>query len=142
MLHHKELEQRLTEEYRFAVTKMQQDAQPPRKLFYFSVFWGEAQRVLNFEWNRDLALIYTVTLHVYTQINTAMQSAPLTQLPIDWTTIYDKLTLAASDLVTHLEKAESDGGEELCQILGRLAEIGFLVSGNGTYLYEKGAFKF
>jgi hypothetical protein len=137
----KELQQRLTEEYRYAVTKMQ-EVQPARKLFYFSVFYGEAQRILNFEWNRDLALIYAVTFHVYTQINTAMQSAALTQLPIDWTAVYDKLTLVASDLVAYLEKAESDGSEELCQILGRFAEISFSVSGNGIYLYEKGSFKF
>lgn len=137
-----ELQRRLTEEYRYAVTKMQQSTQPPRKLFYFSVFFGEAQRVLNFEWNRDLALIYTVTFHAYTQINTAMQSPLLTQSPIDWTAVYDKLTLAASDLTAYLEKAKNNGSEELCQILGRLAEISYVVSGNGIYLYEKGSFKF
>lgn len=137
----KGLQRRLTEEYRYAVTKMQ-EVQPARKLFYFSVFYGEAQRVLNFEWNRDLALIYTVTLHVYTQINAAMQASAATPLSIDWTAVYDKLVLAASDLTACLEKAESDGNEELCQILGRFAEISYFVSGNGTYLYEKGSFKF
>jgi len=137
-----EYQQRLTNEYRYAVTKMQQEGQPVRKLFYFSVFFGEAQRVLNFEWNRDLALIYTVTFHAYTQINAAMQSPTLMQLPIDWTAIYDKLTLVASDLAAYLEKAKNDRGEELCQILGRLAEISYAASGNGSYLYEKESFKF
>ena len=137
-----ELQRRLTEEYRYAVTKMQQEGQPARKLFYFSAFFGEAQRVLNFEWNRDLALIYTVTFHVHTQINTAMQASAITPLPIDWTAVYDKLTLVASDLATCLEKAENDGSEELCKILGCLAEISYAVSGNGIYLYEKGSFKF
>jgi hypothetical protein len=138
----KGLQRHLIEEYRYAVTKMQQEGQPVRKLFYFSVFFGEAQRVLNFEWNRDLALIYTVTFYAYTQINAAMQSPALMQLPIDWTAVYDKLTLAASDLTAYLEKAKNDSGEELCQILGRLAELSYVVSGNGTYLYGKGCFKF
>lgn len=137
-----EYRQRLANEYRYAVTRMQQEGQPVRKLFYFSVFFGEAQRVLNFEWNRDLALIYTVTFHAYEQINAAMQSPVLMQLPIDWTAIYDNLTLAASDLAAYLEKAKNDGGQELCQILGRLAEISYIASGNGTYLYGKGSFKF
>ena len=138
----KELQRRLAGEYRYAVIKMQ-EVQPARKLFYFSVFYGEAQRVLNFEWNRDLALIYAVTYYVYTQINAAMlQASAPTPLPIDWTAVYDKLTLVASDLAAYLEKAENDDGEALCQILGRFAEISFFVSGNGTYLYEKGAFKF
>lgn len=139
---HEELQRRLTEEYRYAVTKMQQEVQPARKLFYFSVFHGEAQRVLNFEWNRDLALIYMVTQHAHTQINAAMQTSALMQLPIDWTAVYDKLTLVASDLAAYLEKAKNDGSEELCQILGRFAEISYVVSGNGIYLYEKGSFKF
>jgi hypothetical protein len=137
----KGLQQRLVEEYRYAVTKMQQEVQPVRKLFYFSVFFGEAQRVLNFEWNRDLALIYTVTFHAHTQINAAMQSPLLMQSPIDWTAVYDKLTLAASDLTAYLEKAKNNGREELCQILGRIAEISYVVSGNGIYLYEKGVLK-
>jgi hypothetical protein len=69
----KELQLRLVKEYRYAVNKMQESQQPAQKLFYFSVFFGEAQRVLNFEWDRDLALIYTVTQHVHTQFNTTMQ---------------------------------------------------------------------
>jgi len=138
----KGLKRRLIEEYRYAVTRMQQEGQPVRKLYYFSVFFGEAQRVLNFEWNRDLALIYTVTFHTYTQINAAMQSPVLMQLPMDWTAVYDKLTLAAFDLTAYLEKAKNDGSEELCQILGRLAEIAYVVSGNGIYLHGRGSFKF
>ena len=132
----KEYRQRLAKEYRYAVTKMQ-EPQPARKPFYFSVFFGEAQRVLNLEWNRDLALIYTVTLHVYTQITA---QAPLSgQLPIDVATVYEKLTQVASELAMYFEKTEDeDSREELCQILGRFAEIAYVVSGNGSYLYEKG----
>ena len=136
----KEYQQRLAKEYRYAVTKMQ-ETHPTRKLFYFSVFFGEAQRVLNLEWNRDLALIYTVTLHVYTQMTT---QAPLSgQLPIDVATVHEKLTQAASDLAAYFEKPENEStGGELCQVLGRLAEIAYVVSGNGSYLYEKGLIKF
>ena len=144
MLLREELRQRLAKDYSYAVTKMQEETQPAKKLFYFSVLFSEAQRVLNWEWNRDLALIYTVTQHVHTQINNTMQVPGLGQtLPIDWTTVFDKLTQVASDLAAYLEKTENeDSGEELCQILGRLAEIAYAVSGNGSYLYEKGLIKF
>ena len=140
---HEEFRQRLAAEYRYAVTKMQEVPQPARKLFYFSVFFGEAQRMLNFEWNRDLALIHTVTQHAHTQINNAMQIAALAQaLPIDWTAVYDKLTLVASDLATYFENPENqDSREELCQIVGHFAEIAYAVSGNGSYLHEKGLIK-
>ena len=140
---HEEFRQRLTKEYRYAATKMQESPQPALKLFYFSVLFGEAQRLLNWQWDRDLVLIYTVTQHAYTQINTTIQMPGLGQvLPIDWTTVWDKLTQVASDLAAYFEKTENeDSREELCQILGRFAEITYAVSGNGSYLHEKGLFK-
>ncbi len=142
MLLRKELRQRLAEEYRHAVIKIQESPQPARKLFYFSVFFSEAQRTLNWQWDRDLSLIYAVTQFAHTQINTAIQTFALTQaLPIDWDAVYDKLTLFASDLATYFEKTENDSGEELCQILGHFAGIAYAVTGNGSYLYEKGNIK-
>ena len=138
----KEFRQRLTKEYRYAVTKMQEVKEPAKKLYYFSVIFGEAQRVLNWEWDRDLALIYTVTQHVHTQINTTMQIPGLGLLPMDWATVYEKLTQLASDLADYYEKVENDDNkEEMYQVLGRLAEIAYAISGNGSYLYEKGILK-
>jgi hypothetical protein len=134
----KDLRQRLATEYRYAATKMQ-EVTPERKMFYFSVLFGEAQRVLNFEWDRDLALVHMVAYQSYTQINT---QAPMlgTLLPIKASTVYEKLTQATSDLAAYYEKAENEGDkEELYQILGRLAEVVYVTNGNGTYLYEKGA---
>ena len=137
-----EYRQRLAKEYRYAVTKIEQSSEPTKKLYYFSVIFGESQRVLNWQWDRDLALIYTVTQHVYTQFNATMQIPALGIFPIDWATIYEKLTQGASDLAAYYEKAENDDNrEEMYQLLGRLAEIAYAISGNGSYLYEKGILK-
>lgn len=142
MLLREELRQRLVGEYRYAVAKMQEVEQPAKKLFYFSVFFGESQRVLNWEWNSEIVLIYTVTQHVYTQINTITQTGLGQPLPIDWTNLFDKLTQVCSGLADYLEKANNeDTKQELCQLLGSLSEIGYAVSGNGSYLHEKGSFK-
>lgn len=142
MLPHKELRQRLAKEYRYAVTKMQETQSLAQKLFYFSVLFSEAQRTLNWQWDRDLVLIYTVTHFAHTQINTAVQTSAVTQaLPIDWTVVFNKLTSVASDLVTYLENAESNDNEGLLQILGYFAEVTYVVMGNGSYLYEKGLIK-
>jgi hypothetical protein len=138
----KELKQRLAKEYRYAVTKMQEVKQPAQKLYYFSVFFGEAQRVLNWEWDRELVLIYSVTQHVHTQFNTTMQIPAFGVFPIDWDSVYEKLTNTASDLATYYEKADDDNSrKEMHQTLGRLAEIAYAISGNGSYLYEKGILK-
>jgi hypothetical protein len=73
----------------------------------------------------------------------AIQTPAAGLLPIDWKTISDKLTQVASDLATYSENKENDENrKEIYQILGRIAEISYAISGNGSYLYEKGAFKF
>lgn len=137
-----EFRQRLAKEYRYAATKMQQATQPAKKLYYFSVFFGEAQRILNLEWDRDLALTYTVTQHAYTQINPTTQTPLFGLFPIEGSMVYEQLTQIASDLAAYWEKMEKKGSrEELCQIMGRFAEIAYAASGNGSYLYEKGLIK-
>lgn len=140
---HEEFRQRLAKEYRYAVTKMQEETQLIRKLYYFSVFFGEAQRVFNWEWSTDLALIHMVTQQVHGQITMTMQMPGLGQtFPIDLTTIFDKMTQSASDLASYFETAENEGSkEEMYRILGHFAEIAYAVGGNGSYLYEKGLFK-
>ena len=143
MLLCKEFRQRLAKEYQYAATRMQQEAHPAKKLFYFSIFFGEAQRILNLEWDRDLSLIFMVTQQTYAQVNPTTQAPVFSLLPIQGATIYEQLTKTASDLATYTEKEEKKGGkEELCQILGRFAEITYAVSGNGSYLHERGLIKF
>ena len=136
-----ELRQRLVKEYRYAATKMEESPQPARKLYYFSVLYGEAQRVLNFEWNRDIALIHITSQSAYTHINTLMQLPNAGNTPFDTSAVFTALTQAVSDLATYLEKTE-DNTEELYQILGRFAEISYVATGNGSYLYEQGLIKF
>jgi hypothetical protein len=133
---------RLANEYRYTVTKMQEVKEPAKKLFYFSVLFGDAQRILNWEWNRDLALVYSITNHLYTQFNMVMQTPGGQIFPIDWSVLFEELTKVTSDLATYFEKAENKNNKaELYEILGRFAEIAYAVSGNGSYLSEKGAFK-
>jgi hypothetical protein len=133
----KDLRQRLATEYRYAATKMQ-EVISERKMFYFSVLFGEAQRVLNFEWDRDLSLVYIVAQQSHVLINTQLHTFG-TLLPIKASTVFEKLTQITSDLASYYEKAEGESDkQELYQILGCLAEITYATNGNGTYLYEKG----
>jgi hypothetical protein len=137
----KEFQERLASEYGYAVTKMQETPIPARKLFYFSVLFGEAQRILNLEWDRDLALVFSVAQYTHTQFTAATQIPGLAQIPLDWAIIYEKLTQVTSDIAAYYEKTENDNREEIYQILGRLAEVAYAISGNGSYLYEKGHIK-
>lgn len=137
----KEYRQRLAKEYRYAAAKITEVQQLPQKLFYFSILFGEAQRILNFEWDRDLALVHTVTVRAHEQINGALSPAAAA-VPVDWATVKEVLAKTTSDLAMFFESSidKIDHGE-LCQILGRIAEVSYMVSGNGSYLYEKGVIK-
>jgi predicted sugar kinase len=134
---------RLAEEYRYAANKMQNETQIPKKLFYFTVLFSEAQRMLNLEWDSDLVLLFVVTQNLHTQVNATMQMPMVGGvIPIDWAGFLAKLTQLVSDLASYFEKAGGDSSkEELHNIFGRLAEATYAVSGNGSYLLEKGSFK-
>lgn len=131
----------IAEEAKYAVTKMQEVKETKRKLFYFSVFFGEAQRLLNLEWSTELVLIHTITQHVYGELNAAQMNLADQTISLNWTVILNRLSEISSELVAYLNKKERDTNE-LYNILGRFAEISYSVSGNGSYLLERGAFKF
>lgn len=141
MLKDKDIKQRIANEFRYVATKMEEMENPNRKLFYFSAIFGETGRSLNWEWNTDIAFIHMVTSNVYQQINNQIQQPVVLQsLPINWESIFDKMTLLVSDLAVYFEKAKNSK-KELYHILCGFAEISYAVSGNGSYLQEKGAFK-
>ena len=136
-----ELCQRLAKEYRYAVTKMQDSPQPSKKLFYFSIFYGEPQRIINWEWDRDLVLIYIVSQYTFNAVTALINPPAVGTHPIEYEKVFTALTQAASDLTEYFENKE-ENTEKLHQILGRFTEIGYASTGNGSYLYEKGLIKF
>ncbi len=139
----KESRQRLAKEYSYAANKMQESKEPLKKIYYFSVLFGEAQRVLNWEWDRDLALVYLLTQNAYNQVAGTLQNpSQVAVFPINWENILGQLTQITADFAAHFEKiATKNNKEELYQILGQLAEVTYSVLGNGAYLKEKGHIK-
>lgn len=136
-----EFRQRLAQEFRYIANKMHAEDNPAKKLYYFSALFGDAQRVLNLEWDRDLLLVHIVFNHAYAQIDSTLQGRGLHLFPINWESLFSELTQIADDVATNFEKVEDDTSkEELHTILGRCAEIAYAVSGNGAYLQEKGTF--
>lgn len=87
-------------------------------------------------------LILAITQHVHTQFTGAMQIPGMGVLPIDWETAFNKLTQVSSELASYYKKEDNEKNRaEMYQVLGHMAEIAYLVSGNGSYLSEKGIIK-
>ena len=136
-----ELQQRLAEEYRYAANKISESKDPNRILYYFSIYYGEAQRVLNFQWDPDLALIHMATHYIYTNARALIQSPNASIIPFNAKVFFDVLAQISSDIAGYYETGK-DNTNELHDILRRIAKIGYTTTGNGAYLYERGIINF
>ncbi|MDO8749819.1 MAG: hypothetical protein Q7K03_01560 [Dehalococcoidia bacterium] len=134
----KELHARVANEFRFVADRMRDTKDPFGKVFLLSAFYGEAGRILNQHWDKDLALIHLVIQQVQQQINARLQlivSGGERNVKLD-NAYFDALTQAADALASYVEH---DGNEsELCGIVGRFAELSYITTGNGYYLLGKG----
>ncbi len=138
----KQVRQRLTQEFRYASQKMDEATDLPTKLYFFSVFFGEANRSLNLAWDDDLALLHMVCQTAYEHMNQRIQlmasgADRVVGIPKDlpWA-----LSEIARSLALLFEVPETDK-QKLERVLSRLAAVTYTTTGNGAYLYNKGQIK-
>lgn len=129
------LRERLASEYRLASTLMSASESAREKLFYFSVIYLEAGRIINWKMDPDLVLIWAVTQWVH-QTATAkfqrMAQGDITPVPDDFIA---QLTQATVELAQYVENDGS--GQELARLMGVFSQIGYATTGNGYYLIQK-----
>jgi hypothetical protein len=132
------LRKRLASEFRFAADGMAANPDLVSKLYFFSVFFGETNRALNQSWSPELALMHLVLQKVHGQLN-ERANIPITvpEIPSELPGALDKL---ANELAELFGRKQVDEGA-LTHILAKAAELGYVVSGNGFYLYIKGDIK-
>ncbi len=133
------IRQRLAAEFKTAAENVIEADDLPGKLYYFSVFFGEAGRQLNVHWDTDLVLLHNT---VQAACGTIAAMAP--QLPPAVAPPYEEF-LAAIDAISE----ELAGIFEQPQIdtlryfraVARVAELTYVAGGNGAYLLHKGMIK-
>lgn len=133
-----DLLKRLANEFRFAADNMRETKDPYRKLYYLSVLYGEPTRILNFAWDRDLALIHHVLQKTHLDVASRLQSidSRLERVLILPDVFWEALADVARSLADYVEKHGDES--ELCRIMGRFAELAYITTGNGYYLFSKG----
>jgi len=141
----KNLHQRLAEEFRFIADKMHEENDPARKLYLFSGMYGEANRLLNWTWDRDLVLLHNVLQNTHQLFSGRLQAVASGDRAFRLSgELFELLTQAADDLAEYMlaEYMEEEGQKpDLCELLGRFAELSYATTGNGNYLSEKGLLK-
>jgi hypothetical protein len=112
------------------------DSNDPRgKLFYFTAAYGILPRLFNLEYDQTLVFLHFVLQNLYNIINTRLQTI-LTgaERTIDFPdAFFTKLEDLFEDLIIKVAKRES-----FYEPLIKMANLAYVTTGNGYYLYQKG----
>lgn len=135
----RDAQERLAKEYRFVATKMREESDPFRKVYFFSALFTEINRILNWHWDRDLVLLHWVLQETHSHLAARVQpSSPGRNLALA-SLLVEPLTRAAEGLAEYMEQGTQDS--TLYDLLGRIAEVGYLSTQHGGYVMEKGLVK-
>ena len=137
----RDVQRRLSDEFRFAAQNMANTDDFSAQIYYFTVFTSAANRAFNQTWSDELALLHLVVQSVHRELNTVVVAAASGQkllgLPDE---LPGELTKACDKLAQVFESGQTEAST-LYPLLARLAEIGYAVTGNGRYLNLRGEIK-
>lgn len=130
--------QTIADELVYVAKKMREEKELLGKIYYLSGSYAVVQRVMNIEYDDDLVLIHRVLMDAYTTINNRLNSIisgqeRVIKIPVE---VFDAL----ADCVEGLSKALSEK-KDFRKLLAKIATIGYIGTGNGYYLYQKGLIK-
>jgi len=117
-----------------AVKHMKNVGMPQEKLFFLSAVYGAAHRIMNIQYDSELAFIHHVVNAAYGMMQANLvsikQGQGVNTFPKD---VFDKLENALEELVVKIEK-----GGKTYPILEKISNLAYSTTGNGYYLYLKG----
>lgn len=129
-----EMQKVFTDEVATAIKHMKSVNTLEEKLFFLSAVYGAAFRIMNIQYDVELAFIHHVVNAAYGMMRANLASIKQGQgvntFPKD---IFDKLENALEELVVKIEK-----GEKTYPVLEKISNLAYSTTGNGYYLYLKG----
>ena len=123
-----------TDEIRTAINHMKQTETPEEKLFFLSAVYGAAFRIMNIQFDPELAFINHVVSTAYSMMNANLasirQGQGVNTFPNN---VFEKLEDSLEQLVEKIEQ-----GKGTYTILETIYNLAYSTTGNGYYLYLKG----
>jgi hypothetical protein len=130
----KENKAKLIDEINFVIEKMKKEQDDKAKLYYFSAVYGVMQRIFNMEYSPDLIFANFVISSTLNNINMRLLNPDaVIKVPEG---LFEKLIAATEELSGAIEKNNS-----LYEVLMKFTLLGYVTTGNGYYLYQKGLLK-
>jgi hypothetical protein len=132
-----DMKKAFTDEVATAIKHMKSVNTVEEKQFFLSAVYGAAFRIMNIQYDSELAFIHHVVNAAYglMQMNLASikQGQGVNTFPKD---VFDKLENALEELVVRIEE-----GEKTYPVLEKISNLAYSTTGNGYYLYLKGMIK-
>jgi len=127
----------IIDDFRFASKMMQSVTYAEQKLFHFSATFGTLLRVFNMQYDPQLVFAYLVFNSAYATINARIAAIktgdPTIEIPEDF---FPKLAMTINDFADKIDRKM-----DTFEILQRVAELSYISTGNGFYLFQKGLLK-
>jgi 4-hydroxy-3-methylbut-2-en-1-yl diphosphate synthase IspG/GcpE len=130
----KDMQKVLTDEIKVALYHMKKVDTAEEKLFFLSAVYGVAFRIMNIQFDPELAFIHHVVNAAYSMMNTRLasirQNPGLNTFPKN---VFEMLEDALGRLIDKIEKEE-----KTYPVLENIFNLAYSTTGNGYYLYLKG----
>ncbi len=131
----KEMRELFANEINFVVGQMKEINDLSRKLYFLSAVHGCALRIVNIEFDPELAFIHHVLQATHQTIDarkTRLEQGQDRPIVIP-EKLFDRLEEALEEMSTKIKQ-----GEETYPTLQTIFNLAFSTTGNGYYLYSKG----
>jgi len=133
-----EMQKSFTDEIRFVIERMKNASENTEKLYFFSAVYAQALRIINFEYHPELLFIYQITQLVYGMLNGRISAIKMGQeggisIPDG---LFDSLEGALEELADNISN-----GKESYSALQKMVNLAYTTTGNGYYMYLRGAIK-
>ena len=131
----KEMQELFANEIDFVLQRMKESNDTSAKLYFFSGVYACAFRIINIEFDPELAFVHHVLQTAHQQINariTMLQQGQDRAIGLP-NKLFARLEEALEEM-----KARIKQGEETYPALQTISNLAFSTTGNGYYLYSKG----
>jgi len=129
----KKTKEYLINDFKFALNKMGEAKTPDEKLYYFSAIYGGTQRVINIEYDSELAFVHHVTEYAYHAIKGYITNPAQQKVYSIPDNLFSILESYIAELIISIEK-----GKQTHALLEKISNLAYSTTGNGNYLYRKG----
>jgi hypothetical protein len=131
----KNMKQLLIDELNFIIKKMKESEAAQEKMYFFSAAHGMVNRIMNLEFNNELAFLHFVLSGAHSTINARIAAIisgdAVVQIP---QVLFDKLEESLEEIVSLLGKNKAT-----YPALEKIALITYCTTGNGYYNFIKGS---